>query len=431
MPVAACRLEWPLVPSRPALLASLAGLLSGARGRVLWFCWLGWVFDFHDLILFSFSKRVIAAELQIEGGALAWIAGAGLFASAVGGYAFGRFADRHGRRRAMSTSILVYSLGALLTACASGPWTLLVARACAGLGVGGEWGIGHAVIAETFDGRDRDRAHGLLQAGSPLAMALAACTGLFLAPVVGWRIVFALSALPALLVFLARRAMPGLDRPPSVATELATAGGLTARPHRRASCVLFVILLLHMTGFWCVYAELPAALMRDLRATPGDAGAFQLVVNSAHLLADVAFGVLASKFGRGRVFVAFCVFAVVTQLLMALSWNVLAQDLVWFTAAAFATGLSAGTWSCFGAWFGMHYPPHLRATAAAFLYSTSRGAQLFAKPGSHALSEWFGSMQPALWVGAACAGLSALMVPFLPRVAVPKLSAAAATERSR
>lgn len=402
--------------SRSGTLASLVGLFSGARGRVLWFCWLGWVFDFHDLILFSFLRRMMAADVAVPDATMAWIEGAGLFASAVGGYAFGRFADRCGRRRAMSASILVYSLGALLTAAADGPLSLLFARFAAGLGVGGEWGIGHAVVAETFHGRDRDRAHGVLQAGSPVAMALAACTGLFLAPEVGWRAVFLLSALPALLVFFARRAMPDVTVVPATSERIVAVAGPFARPWRRASFVLLAILLLHMTGFWCVYAELPTALMRDLRAEPHEAGTFQLVVNAAHLVADVTFGVLAARYGRGRVFVGFCAAAVVTQVAMAVYWNVFTHDLAWFTAAAAATGLSAGTWSCFGAWFGVYYPPHVRATAAAALYSTSRGAQLVAKPGSQALSEWFGSMQPALWVGALCALFSAVLVAWLPRV---------------
>lgn len=398
------------VPSRLGFL----DLLQNGRGRVLWFCWLGWVFDFHDLILFSFCKRAIAADLQLDGSLLAWIEGLSLFASAVGGLVFGRIADRIGRRRAMSASILVYSAGALLTGIADGTAALLLARMLAGFGIGGEWGIGHAVIRETFEGKDRDRAHGLLQAGGPVGMALAACTGLFLAPSIGWRTVFLLSALPALLVFFARWAMPDSIAAQRAKPAALPASALFAPAHRRATIVLFSILVLHMTGFWCVYAELPNALMRDLGVSAGDAGRYQLVVNGAHIVADIAFGVIAAGIGRGRAFVAFCTFFAVAQLLFAASWGALTANLAIFTFAAAAMGFGAGTWSCFGALFGAHYPVALRATAASLLYSCSRGAQLFAKPGSHALSEWHGSMQPALWVGAACAVASAALYAALP-----------------
>lgn len=410
--------------------SSLLDLLRGPSGRVLWFCWMGWVFDFHDLILFSFCKRVVATELRIDDATLAWIEGASLFASAVGAFAFGRVADRIGRRRAMTASILVYSLGALCTGVADGPVALVIARALAGLGIGGEWGIGHAVVGETFAGRDRDRAHALLQAGGPFGMALAACTGLFLAPVVGWRVVFLVSALPALLVFFARRAMPGPDSSPARTDAGGRAIELLASGRRRATSVLFSILLLHMTGFWCVYAEMPSALMRDLGATPEQAGAYQLVVNCAHLCADVAFGWLAARHGRGKVFVVMCVGFAVAQATMAIGWASLTRDLFVFTLAAAVMGFGVGTWSCFGSLFGDLYPAALRATAAAVLYSASRGAQLFAKPGSQALAEWHGTMQPALWVGVACAlGSAALFLWLpLPAVAVTKESDAAVVQ---
>ncbi len=398
------------VSSNPTLL----GLLQGARGRVLWFCWIGWVFDFHDLILFSFCKRAVAAELQIDATSLAWIEGLSLFASAIGALVFGRIADVIGRRRAMTASILVYSLGALCTGLADGVAALALARALAGLGIGGEWGIGHAVIGETFDGRDRDRAHALLQSGGPLGMALAAGTGLFLAPVIGWRLVFMLSALPALLAFFARYAMPGADAPPVRRAESGRASALLSPVHRRATIVLFAILFLHMTGFWCVYAEMPNALMRDLLATPAEAGAYQLTVNAAHLVADIAFGCLAARYSRGRVFTVMCVGFAATQLAMAFGWESLTRDLLVFTLVAAVMGLGVGTWSCFGALFDELYPATLRATAAALLYSLSRGAQLVAKPCSQALAEWHGSMQPTLWIGATCALGSAALYRCLP-----------------
>src|SRR5689334_14210009 len=147
--------------------------------RVLLFCWLGWVFDFYDLVLFSFSKRAIAGDLALEPVAVAWIEGWSLAATAVGGLLFGRLADRVGRRTGMTLSIVVFSAGALLTGLAQEWWSLWLARVVTGLGVGGEWGIGHAVVADVWRGRARDRVHGILQAGSPVAMALAAVVAFF------------------------------------------------------------------------------------------------------------------------------------------------------------------------------------------------------------------------------------------------------------
>lgn len=395
--------------------SSMLELLRGARGRVLWFCWIGWALDFHDLILFSFCKRSIAAALAVDDAQLAWIEGVSLFCSAVGALAFGRVADRVGRRRAMTASILVFSLGALCTGLADSVGELVLARGLAGLGIGGEWGIGHAVIGETFEGKARVRAHALLQAGAPLGMALAACTGLFLAPEIGWRVVFLLSALPALLAFFARRAMPGADLPPARMGGEGRAIAMLSPAHRRVTIVLFAILTLHMTGFWCVYAEMPNALMRHLKATPQQAGSYQLAVNAAHLFADVSFGWFAARYGMGRAFVGSCVAFAAAQCAMAIAWGPLTQNMLALTLSAVVMGLGVGSWSAFGPLFSRLYPAALCATAAATVYSCSRGAQLFAKPASQALEDWHGSMQPSLWIGVAASLLSCALFALLPR----------------
>lgn len=393
------------------------GLFANGRGRVLVFCWLGWVFDFYDLILFSFLKHGIAEELGLPlDGAVAWIEGWSLLATAVGGFVFGRVADRIGRRQAMVWSIVVFSLGALWTGMANGFWSLLLARVVTGLGVGGEWGIGHAVVADYWNSRQRDRVHGILQAGSPVAMALAAAVACFVAPLdgVGWRAVFVGSAVLGLLALAGRWAMPGPDR--GIASGAAAPARLLFAPqHRRTSVVLLGVLTLHMAGFWCVYAELPVRLMREHKVPTSQVGWFQIQVNAVHVVADVLFGYLAARLGRVRMFVAFCLVFAGGQALVLGALDDVRQDFSTFTLAIAAMGLGAGTWSCFGALFGQHYPAALRATAAALFYALARGIQLPTKPAIGAAMASADSFAPALWVGIACALGSAGLVLLLPR----------------
>ena len=402
--------------SLPVLDTSAAtGLWAAGRWRVLLFCWLGWVFDFYDLILFSFTKRSIAAELGLDPVTVGWIEGASLAATAVGGFVFGRVADRLGRRPAMVASIVLFSAGALLTGLAEGGASLLFARLITGLGVGGEWGIGHAVVADVWRGRDRDVVHGILQAGSPVAMAAAAAVVFFVAPLpdIGWRLVFLLSAGLGVLALFGRWAMPSV-RAASPAIDVMPAAALWRAPHRRASAVLLAVLVLHMAGFWCVYAELPAALMGKHRVAAADVGWFQIQVNAMHVVADVVFGLLAARLGRVRLFVAFCLLFAAGHLLVLWQLDAIGSDFATFTLAAVLMGFGAGTWSCFGALFGAHYPAALRATAAATFYSLARFVQLPCKPLlAGALAA--GSFAPALWIGVGCALASAAVVLFLPR----------------
>ncbi|MBK8100416.1 MAG: MFS transporter [Planctomycetes bacterium] len=394
-------------------MADPEGMFAGGRGRILVFCWLGWVFEFCDLILFAFTKRAIAQELGLElWGAIAWIEGLTLLATALGGFLFGRLADRHGRRPAMVAGLLLFGIGSLATAAAGGFWSLLLARLLTGLGVGGEWGIAHAVVAEHWPERHRDRVHAILQAGSPVAMAIAAALGCFLAPQIGWRLVFVVAAVPALLAMIARQAMPGPARPAALAERL-PARALFAAPHRQASVVLLVVLMLHMTGFWCVYAELPAALMALHEVPIAAVGWFQIQVNAVHVVADLAFGWLAVRYGRLLMFVLFCLVFAAGQALLVWQLANITRDFTAFTWAVALLGLGAGTWSCFGALFGTCYPAPLRATAAATFYASARGVQLVVKPAlAGALAA--GSFAPALWVGVVCALGSAVAIRWLP-----------------
>ncbi len=413
--------------------APAAGLFADGRFRVLLFCWLGWVFDFYDLILFSFTKRAVAADLGLDlYGSVAWIEGWSLLATAVGGFLFGRIADRIGRRQAMVASIVVFSAGALLTGFAHGFWSLLLARVVTGLGVGGEWGIGHAVVADYWSSRQRDRVHGILQAGSPVAMALAAAVGCFVAPLpeVGWRAVFVGSAALGLLALAGRWSMPGPDRAAAAGERLPTRA-LWAPAYRRASLVLLTVLVLHMAGFWCVYAELPAALMQLHKVTAVDVGWFQIQVNAVHVVADVLFGFLAARVGRVRMFVAFCLLFAAGQWLVLHQLDALQADFAHFTLAVALMGLGAGTWSCFGALFGQYYPAALRATAAATFYALARAIQLPTKPALGAAFTATGSFAPALWVGIGCALGSAAVILLLPRQDAGGHMAAGADVRTR
>ena len=398
-----------------ATLRRVRGMFAEGRLGVLLFCWLGWVFDFHDLMLFQFVQRDVARDLGLELATdIPWIDGWTLLATAVGGFWFGRIADRVGRRRALTGSILMYSGGAFLTGLADGYASLLVARVVTGIGVGGEWGVGHAVVAETFPPAMRNRAAAILQAGTPVAMALAAVVGCFVAPQVGWRACFLGSAAPALLVFFARRALPGVDRAPG--RDGAPWRELWSEAHRRAAVTIFALLVLHMTGFWCTYAWLPRMMFADLAATPAFVGTFFLCVNGVHVVADIAFGPLADRFGRRRVFAASCVLFAAGLLVVALTWQTLAQDRVAFVAALALVGLGAGTWSCFGVLFAENFAASVRGTAAAGFYNLARGVQGATQPLLAAAIATTGTFTTALHVGVVTALMSAVVIRWVPRV---------------
>ena len=191
----------------------------------------GWMFDFYDLVLFSFLLIPIGRDLHMTPSDEALLLGVALGGSGIGGIVFGYLSDLRGRRYVMTTTIVVYSLGTALTALSTGFWSLLAFRLITGLGVGGEWAVGHALLAESTPGRMRGRAAAFLQAGEPIGVGLAAVVGLLVTPLIGWRWVCA---------DLLDDRGAGLRRPPSLAGvhALADAEGRAAVAGRGAGAAL-------------------------------------------------------------------------------------------------------------------------------------------------------------------------------------------------
>src|SRR6267154_433755 len=183
--------------------------------KILAFSFIGWIFDFYDLLLLSFlispSVTSIVKDLALTPNEVAVLLGTPLAFTAVGGFIGGAMADRFGRKPLLMATILVYSVGTLAAGMSIGFWTLLAARAVTGIGVGGEWAVAHALVGETVPPHVRGRYGSYLQSGSAFARFFASMVGNLLAPWIGWRAAFMLSALPALVVVFIRRQMPESD----------------------------------------------------------------------------------------------------------------------------------------------------------------------------------------------------------------------------
>ncbi len=109
-------------------------------------CWLGWVFDFYDLILIAFLLNGIKSTLGVAESETHWLMGVGLAASGLGGILFGDLADRFGRKKILTVTVVLFSLGMLLTSFVQTFDQFLITRFITGLGLGGEWAVGHALI---------------------------------------------------------------------------------------------------------------------------------------------------------------------------------------------------------------------------------------------------------------------------------------------
>jgi MFS family permease len=370
----------------------VSAISDGDRRRTYAICLAGWLFDFYDLMLFAYLASAIGKDWHWGADAAhnkGLIVGAALAASGLGGIVFGGLADRYGRKAVMTWTILMYSLGTGLCGLSWGLWSLVAFRALTGFGVGGEWATGHALMAEIYPKEKRGRAAALLQAGEPLGVALAVIAGLWVCPLIGWRVVFFLSALPAFLVLFVRRHV--VESPLWLVEKDAPRRPFLEpykevwRDHRFRAFQAWLLGTSKLGTYWITYVWLPE-YFAELGAGAGLRLKFILVAQGGQFAGMLCFGALSDRFGRRP---AFCAYSLLTAAgLWALAMHgaeLLARpDLLW--PAMLAVGFGSGCTAGFGALLAELFPTTVRNTAMGAVYNLARGFQFVTQAAMGALA---------------------------------------------
>ncbi len=358
---------------------------------ILGMSWAGWMFDFYDLMMFSFLLVPIKKTLNLSDARLSLLVGATLAATALGGIIFGYLADRYGRKTILSWTILVYSIGTFCCGFAHGALWLLVFRVVTGLGVGGEWATGRTLVGETFPARMRARFAAVMQTGAPLGIALASIVGGFVQPALtnafgadwGWRGCFFLSVIPALLVVAIRRFMPESDiwlaRRHHAATEKTSQiAFLLGTPELRRLFLLGLVLAItDMSAYWFTYSWMPKYLFEKLGNSFARAGIWMLVTQIGGTLGYLSFGLVADWKGRRIAYSIYSAIWAVGLLAVTWFWGAIAVW-PWLTVVfMFLVGLGTGNYSGYGPIFSEIFPTRVRNTAMGTAFNLARGVQFF------------------------------------------------------
>jgi MFS family permease len=338
--------------------------------------------DAMDVLLYSFVLNDVRADFGIGDRESGFLLAAPLAASAVGGAAFGWLADRVGRTRALTASILVYSLATAACGFSRTAGELALCRVVLGLGMGGEWATGAALVAETWPTAHRGKALGVMQSAWALGYAAAAAIYAVVQPHWGWRGVFFAGVLPALLTLWIRRAV---DESP---IWLASRDERRAAPARRTplppGLLRLAVLVAAMNaatmfGWWGLFTWIPSYLSRPV----ADGGAGLSIVRTSvwivlmqvgMWLGYVTFGYLADAFGRRRVYVGYLLAAVVLVPLYGAARDPVLLLALGPVVAFFGTGYFSG----FGAVTAEIFPTAVRATAQGVTYNVGRGISALA-----------------------------------------------------
>jgi MFS family permease len=392
---------------RDATVSELNSLFAGG---------LGWMLDAMDVMLYSLVLVYLIREFSMDTRTAGFLNSLTLVASAIGGFLFGMVADRFGRTRALMGSILVYSAASAACGFSRSAAQLAVFRFLLGLGMGGEWTAGAALIAETWRAEHRGKALGLMQSSYAIGEAIAALVVLVVLPHFGWRAVFFVGVLPALLVLWIRTRV----REPVIWTHRMTSSDpgpakkFLSESVLRTGALATAMNAFSLFGYWGLFTWIPAYL--SLPVSQGGRGigivkttGFFLVLCGGKWLGYVAFGFLADAFGRRKPYFAYLVIAATLVPLYGMTRNELWLMVLGPIVAFFGTGYFSG----YAAIASEVFPSAIRATAMGVSYNVGRVFSAIAPFAVGALATKYG-IGPAFFLQAAAFLLAAMLSLALP-----------------
>ena len=346
---------------------------SGEQKRTLLAASLGWMLDSMDTMLYALVLGQVQLEMHLSAALSGAMMSATLISAAAGGLGFGWFADRFGRTRALTGSILVYSVSTAMCGLTHSAGQLLLCRLLLGLGMGGEWASGAVLVAETWPGRHRGKALALVQSSWAVGYALGAAVVALVMPHFGWRAVFFVGIAPALVTLWVQRRLREpeawrRERTPHVRLGLLFRGSLG-----RGVLVCATMNAATLFAWWGLFTWVPHFL--SLSTAEGGRGlsivqtsVWTIVMQAGTFLGYVVFGFLADRFNRKYTYIGYLLAAAVLVPLFAFVRNPGALLIIGPLVGFFGTGYFSG----FSVIASELFPTALRGSAMGFVYNIGR-----------------------------------------------------------
>ena len=379
---------------------------------------LGWMLDSFDVMLYALLVATLIREIGMTQSTAGLLASLTLIASAAGGILFGIVADRYGRTRALIWSVLIYSVFTAACGFAQSVLQLAVFRLFLGIGMGGEWASGAALVSETWPAEHRGKALGLMQSAWAIGYGLAVIVTWLVLPRWGWRAVFFVGILPAFFTLWIRRRVrePEIWRR-SRAASVSAASALSEmfRPPLRTLTIWVTVMnACTMFAWWGFNSWAPAYL--ELPVAQGGVGLgvdnrtwILLIMQVGMWFGYVSFGFISDRVGRKRAYVAYLLAA--AALLAAYAST--RKPLVLLALGPFLAFCATGYFSGFGAVTAEIYRTSIRATAQGLTYNIGRIASAVAPFAVGSLAQTRG-FSAAFMIAAAAFVLAAAAWTFIP-----------------
>lgn len=353
-------------------MSNLEVLRNPKQRKLLFSAGMSWLFDAMEVGMISFIVAALAKEWNLSAGQVGVLTSINSIGMALGALLAGALADRFGRRAILIWTLLIFTIASGLSALATGFAVLCVLRLVAGIGLGGELPVASTLVSESIPTKERGRAVVLLESFWAGGWIVSALVANFVIPEYGWRIAFAIGAVPAIYALYLRRV---IQDPPRF-KENTTIRKTTFRekvatvwsvPHRRTTLMLWILWFTVIFSYYGMFLWLPSVVMAK-GFTLVKSFQYVLIMTLAQLPGYFTAAYFIERFGRKFVLVVYLTLTAVS----AIAFGLATTEAAILTAGIFLSFFNLGAWGGLYAYSPELYPTSVRSTGVGLATSVGR-----------------------------------------------------------